>query len=181
MTAPPTTKTSAMTIATIGRLMKNLDMAYPFAGCAGLDASAIGFTAIPSLTFCSPSVTTRSPGRSPSSTIHRPSTCSPAFTVRSATCVVGSDDGHLVDALRLLHRALRHEEAPRVSTWPRGPSHRDPGGGCVGVREERLHQDRPRLAVDLTVGDVEATGMGIRLPSARISSRSGSSWARPVS
>src|SRR4029077_6877394 len=59
------------------------------AGAAGADVSGLGRTTIPSLTFWSPSVTTRSPGLSPSVMTQSPSTCSPAFTVRSATLSSG--------------------------------------------------------------------------------------------
>src|SRR6516225_8140471 len=59
------------------------------AAAAGADVSGLGRTTIPSLTFWRPSVTTRSPGLSPSVMTQSPSTCSPAFTVRSATLSSG--------------------------------------------------------------------------------------------
>jgi hypothetical protein len=63
-TAPTITVRMAITIATIGRLIKNLDMAAIFA------ANGFGFTCIPWRTFCTPSATTRSPGLSRSLMIH---------------------------------------------------------------------------------------------------------------
>ena len=78
VTAPTITVTIAITIATIGRLMKNFDIFQ----LAAFDALAIAiFTGMPSLTFCTPSTTTRSPGLMPCSIIH-------IGPLRSPTCTV---------------------------------------------------------------------------------------------
>jgi hypothetical protein len=76
----------AMTIATIGRLIKNLDMTIYldsfFAVDSGLTRAdacrSLGVTMAPGRTFCVPSATTLSPGFSPVSMIH-------CFPTRSAT------------------------------------------------------------------------------------------------
>ena len=70
VTPPTITIRIAITIATIGRLMKNFDIAqFPSPeSCAGL-----AVTRVPSLSFASPSTTTCSPGLRPSSiNPHRP-------------------------------------------------------------------------------------------------------------
>src|SRR5260370_32158474 len=89
--APMMTVRMAMTIATMGRLMKNLDIGFylPFASldCA---ENGLGFTCAPGRTFCTPSPTTRSPGFNPSSTIHMEPTCSPTFTDTMLTLFSGS-------------------------------------------------------------------------------------------
>ena len=82
VTAPTITVTMAITMATMGRLIKNLDIVQlPFAGAA----TRVGLTTIPSLAFCTPSNTTRSPGSRPSSTIHSAPVRSPTFTVLTVT------------------------------------------------------------------------------------------------
>ena len=85
----------AMTIATIGRLMKNLAMAgylasggASLAGLADTGAGLAGtvhgraFTGAPVRTFCTPSTTTFSPGFNPSEITHSDPTRSPTFTGR---------------------------------------------------------------------------------------------------
>src|ERR1035437_6518951 len=89
-TAPMSTIKMAMTIATIGRLMKNLYMAQTwrenylggFDGVAELvsDPNGLGFTITPSFTFCAPSTTMRSPALRPLSITQFAPTCSPTFT-----------------------------------------------------------------------------------------------------
>src|SRR5206468_1419995 len=80
VTAPTITVTIAITMATIGRLMKNLDMIQLPAGEAAAD---VILTGMPSLTFCTPSTTTRSPGLRPWSIIHMGPLRSPTLTVGS--------------------------------------------------------------------------------------------------
>ena len=76
------TVTIAITMATIGRLMKNLDMLQlPSTGAA----TRVGLTGMLSLTFCTPSTTTRSPGLRPSSIIHIAPVRSPTLTVLRLT------------------------------------------------------------------------------------------------
>src|SRR6185503_567583 len=86
---PTMTVTIAMTMATIGRLMKNAEiMAYVLSYRAAVsEGAAIGFglTTISGLTFWVPSATTVSPGLIPSSIIHIVSNRSPTLTVRMAT------------------------------------------------------------------------------------------------
>src|SRR5438132_4048466 len=77
--------------------------------------------------------------------------------------VVRSDDGDLVHALGLLHRTLRYDEGTMERL--RGGAYLGVEAGAkdgVGIREEGLHQARPRLLIDLAVRDVEPAGMGIR-------------------
>src|SRR5258708_5914806 len=68
---PTTTVRMAMTIATIGRLMKKLEIMAKFLPyCAGVGEGAtygFGLTTASGLTFWVPSATTLSPGFSPSS------------------------------------------------------------------------------------------------------------------
>src|SRR6266851_1351368 len=100
ITAPVITKKIAITIATIGRLMKNLDIGGQVcgAGVAGEDdgvappepsaaagSASVGATSIPSDTFCTPSVTTRSPGETPESIILSSPARLPSVTGRSVT------------------------------------------------------------------------------------------------
>src|SRR5258708_8615493 len=82
VTTPTITVTMAITIATIGRLMKNLDMTQL---TTTEELAAVTLTGIPSLTFCTPSTTTRSPGFRPCSTIHMEPLRSPTVTVRTLT------------------------------------------------------------------------------------------------
>src|SRR5438094_922899 len=75
--------------------------------------------------------------------------------------VVRSDDGDLVHALGLLHRTLRYDEGTMERL--RGGAYLGVEAGAkdgVGIREEGLHQDRPRLLIDLAVRDVEPAGTG---------------------
>ncbi len=82
VTAPTITIRMEITIATIGRSMKNFDIAqFPSPEeCAGF-----GVTRVPSLSFCNPSTTTWSPGLRPSSITHIVPTVSPGFTARILT------------------------------------------------------------------------------------------------
>ena len=82
VTTPTITVTIAITMATIGRLMKNLDITQLPAGEAVADVTLTG---MPSLTFCTPSTTTRSPGLRPWSMIHIGPLRSPTLTVRTLT------------------------------------------------------------------------------------------------
>jgi hypothetical protein len=64
--APISTMRMEITIATIGRLMKNFDMSGYLAFSSATSAAyGFGFTFKPWRTFCVPSATTRSPGFSP--------------------------------------------------------------------------------------------------------------------
>ena len=77
--APTMTIRIEMTMATIGRLMKNLDMAQRSSTVVG---AGFGTTGVASLTFSSPATTTWSPGCKPSSITQSVPTFSPAFTGR---------------------------------------------------------------------------------------------------
>src|SRR5882724_2759728 len=70
--------------------------------------------------------------------------------------VVRKDDGDLVDALRLLDRARWHEHGA-ANCDARSADFRveTRAEETVGVREERLYLDGPRLLIDLPVRDVE--------------------------
>jgi hypothetical protein len=69
-------------MATMGRLMKNLDMDQSAPAPA---ASGKGLTETPSRTFCTPSTTTISPFFTPLSMIHSVPTRSPTLTMRTLT------------------------------------------------------------------------------------------------
>ena len=80
VTTPTITIRIEITIATIGRLMKNFDITWLPCGFdrrAGADLEQ-------------PSVTTRSPGFNPSSTIHFEPTRSPTFTGAKRIVLFGS-------------------------------------------------------------------------------------------
>ncbi len=80
-TRPASTVTIEMTMATIGRRMKNPDMAQ----CPSPEATnGVACTASPSRVGA-PSTTTRAPAASPSVTTQRLPTRSPTVTVRVAT------------------------------------------------------------------------------------------------
>src|SRR5262245_37253778 len=96
VTAPAITMMIEITIATMGRLMKNFAMRAQFVlppGWAGAGVGAVGgaasgertVTVAPSRTFWRPSTTTRSPALTPSSMIHSDPARSPTLTARIAT------------------------------------------------------------------------------------------------
>src|SRR5579862_2927140 len=88
--APMTTVRIAITIATIGRLMKNFDIDYlPPDPDLDPDLNGTGVTVLPFFTFDVPSATTRSPGFKPLLMIHIVSTRSPTSTLRIVTLLFG--------------------------------------------------------------------------------------------
>jgi len=96
----------ATTMATMGLLMKNLDI--------GLlrfrrRREWLGVTTVPSVVRA-PSTTTRAPGCNPSSTIQRLPMRSPTFTVFVLTLSSGPTHAELKRSLELTHRALRHQQ-----------------------------------------------------------------------
>ena len=102
--------------------------------------------------------------------IQSPSTCSADLHRAERDLVVRSDDRDLIRALDLLHRALRHEE--RAAHGLRGGSDLGVQAGPehgVGVREQRLHQDRPGLRSISRLATWNRPGRGYVLPSARMS------------
>ena len=80
VTAPMITIRMEITIATMGRLMKNFDITSP----------PFGFTGAPGRILNSPSVTTRSPGFSPSSTTQSEPIRSPTLTTAKRIVLFGS-------------------------------------------------------------------------------------------
>ena len=97
--APPSTSTIEITIATMGRLMKNFDMTHlPVA----FVVNGFGLTCMPGRTFWVPSTTTRSPGLSPSEITQPLSICAPTVTDRIADFVVLIHYGYLVARLATL-------------------------------------------------------------------------------
>src|SRR6266850_3914252 len=86
---PTTTVIMAMTIATIGRLMKKveiMDKTLSYCGDLGEGATnGFGLTTASGLTFCVPSTTTLSPAFNPSSIIHIDPTRLPTLTGRTLT------------------------------------------------------------------------------------------------
>src|SRR5258705_8877810 len=79
-TRPTRTVTIAITIATIGRLMKNFDTGHsPFA----VDVNTFGVTTSPSFTDWAPSTATRSPRCSPDATTHMEPRRPPTVTARA--------------------------------------------------------------------------------------------------
>src|SRR3989440_8883998 len=111
VTAPTITVTIAITMATIGRLMKNLDITQLPAAEAVADVTLTG---MPSLTFCTPSTTTRSPGLRPSSIIHMSPLRSPTLTVRTLTLSSLPTTATWVHALELRDCFLRYQQR----RWP---------------------------------------------------------------
>ena len=121
----------AMTIATIGRLMKNLymagspnvpensllDLRAEFVGRRRLirfrPSNGFGFTTAPSFAFCVPSTTTRSPGFRPLSMIQSEPICSPTLTACRCAVFVFAHDRDLIGALKFSHGALRHDQRVR--------------------------------------------------------------------
>jgi len=87
--------------------MKNFDMAqFPSPErCVGL-----GVTRVPSLSCCSPSTTTCSPGLRPSSINPHRSHRFAGFHGAHANFVIAADDGHLVASLRLRNGALGQQQ-----------------------------------------------------------------------
>src|SRR5439155_875915 len=85
-TTPTITMRMEITIATMGRLMKNFAMAGVYFGAAGSDgALAASRIFWPWRTRSPPSTTTRSPGLSPSAMTHSGPTRTSHFTVRTST------------------------------------------------------------------------------------------------
>src|ERR671914_3108444 len=90
-TTPMITITIEMTIATIGRLMKNLAMTiYLGSGFAvglasDIAVNGFGLTVMPALTLCIPSATTLSPGFNPSSTIGTGQRCFTLLRLRDCS------------------------------------------------------------------------------------------------
>src|SRR6266446_6756598 len=106
-TRPTITTRMEMTIATIGRSMKNLAMARSYLGWA-----TVSLTFAPALTLSSPSTMTRSPGFNPCSTIHQVAVVGADDTVdvrkvQLGQRVVGADHGDLMDPLQVLDGSLR--------------------------------------------------------------------------
>ena len=95
-TAPTITITMEITIATMGRSIKNLEI-IDFLPVAA--SSTVAFTCMPSRTFEVPSETTSSPGAKPSSMIHKSPTRSPTFTLRTEMVFCAVTDGHFVGSL----------------------------------------------------------------------------------
>ena len=93
-TTPMITMMIEMTIATIGRLIKNLAMtiyldSFFAAGFSWAGApNGLGVTIAPGRTFWVPSATTLSPGFSPVSTIHCVPTRSPTLAGRISTVLL---------------------------------------------------------------------------------------------
>ena len=84
--APMNTVKIAITIATMGRLIKNLDMShFP----PEPESNGTGVTVSPSLILDVPSATTRSPTFKPLLMTHIVSTRSPTSTLRMATLLSG--------------------------------------------------------------------------------------------
>src|SRR5215813_1019103 len=169
ITAPPSTKKMAMTIATIGRSMKNLDMVrLSLPGrrgrgrgrCVGLGThddpvfdllEALRHDAFARL--------------EPFSDDPEPVDLFAGLHCAERDLVVRSDDRDLVRALDLLHRLRRHEKGAPDGLRRRAYLGVQAGAeDGIGVREERLDQDRPRLLVDLPVRDVQPARTGIRAP-----------------
>ena len=114
-----------MTIATIGRLIKNLDMAIYLGSdvCGGLAVwlgavalNGFGLTVMPAFTLWIPSATTLSPGFNPSSMIHCGACPLTDFDRSDLNLVVVADYGHLVTTLQLCHRALGNEQSASSSS-----------------------------------------------------------------
>src|SRR5580704_10010200 len=85
-TKPTTTVITAMTIATMGRRIKNFDIGYLPPDCAGCEAEADGLetsgvTGAPSRSFWTLSVMTRDPLLRPLSTIQLLPNCGPSVTL----------------------------------------------------------------------------------------------------
>src|SRR5262249_26144688 len=166
---PPITKSMAMTIATIGRSMKNLDMVtLSLPGrrergrgrCGGLGThddpvldllEALRHDAFARLESL---VDDPEPVYLPAG-LHR----------AERDLVVRSDDRDLVRALDLLHRLRRHEEGAPAGLRRRAYLGLQAGAeDGLGVREGRLDQAPPGLRVDLPVRDVQPARTGIRAP-----------------
>src|SRR5438094_331167 len=85
-TTPTITMRMEITIATMGRLMKNFAMAGVYFGAAGSDGALAASPIFwPWRTRSPPSTTTRSPGLSPSAMTHSGPTRTSHFTVRTST------------------------------------------------------------------------------------------------
>src|SRR6516225_2293819 len=160
---PTMVMTIAITIATIGRLMKNFGTDY-YLGCDFFSSFATGCstelagpvfsegrvhgfatTGVPALIFCKPSTTTFSPGFTPDvitqslpdtwADLHRPNLCFP----------ICADNAELITALHFVNRALRHYD--RVFQNLCDDSR---------AREESWPQDAPRIRKQ--PGDQNCTG-----------------------
>ena len=82
---PTSTIRIEMTMATMGRLIKNFDMGHSPPAAAAESTNGLGFTCIPSFTFIKPCATIFSPALRPSVMTQLGPTRSPTFTVRKLT------------------------------------------------------------------------------------------------
>src|SRR4029450_1024569 len=169
ITAPPITKKRAMTIATIGLSMKNLDMVrLSLPGRRGRGRGrcvGLGTHDDPVLDLLEALRHDAFARLEPVSDDPEPVYLLAGLHRAERDLVVRSDDRDLVRALGLLHRLRRHKEgAPGGLRRRPSLAARARAEESVGVREEPLPQDRPRLLVDLPVRDVQPARTGIRAP-----------------
>ena len=149
----------AITIATIGRLMKNSDMhlAAPVRVRVGL---RVHQHAVPHLR--GPVDDHPSPALRPLVMIHIWPTRSPTSTLRMRDLVLRTDHGHLVGALQFGDGALRHQQRSLIAR-----SHRANAAelarpqNVAGIRECSHDADRSGLRVHLPVGEDDVTRMRI--------------------
>jgi hypothetical protein len=154
-TSPTMTIRIEMTMATMGRLMKNFDMVLtPCSAGAGAAGSerAWGDGHAPGRTFWVPSAITCSPGfqslvddpvgSDPFSDLHRP----------DIDLVVRSDHGHQVLALHFRDRPLRHEQRAFLGLQ-HGPTGRTAGAQqIVRIGEEGADLQGAGGGVNLAIG-----------------------------
>ena len=133
-TVPMITVRMAMTMATMGRRIKNLDMGQGLAVCclAGTERGrfgrdSCGATGTPSLSFCRLSVITIAPASSPLSTIQSLPNCGPSFDVDDVHPVIRADNVHLLDALQFLDSDLRNQNRAAADLGRRGDRPNWPG------------------------------------------------------
>ena len=177
----------AMTHAKTGRSMKNLDMTTPpysdsaaNATCSWTFAAAVGCTFMPLRSRPMPSVTTRSPFATPSSTSQALPTVRKRAELAKLDGVVGlqhpghghtatvADHGLLRDQLGVVANAF---EQPRVDEHPGQQL-------AVGIRKLRAQHHGAGALVDFDFGELQRSLERIRRPVFELESDFGALLAR---